>query len=433
MTMPVAQLSLLPDMNDSAADDWTFDRAQTRDLTHCYHDYPARMIPQISRRLLRMLAANKTGVLFDPYCGTGTSLVEGFVGGFDVFGTDLNPLARLIAKAKTSIINLQEADFYLSAFNRCIKTSVVKPLDSLPGINGISRLDFWFKPDVIEKLTLIKNFVAEISSPRVKLFFQVAFSETVRESSNTRNNEFKLYRYDDKTLENFQPNVFAIMLDKLSRNYFGLKSLLTVVEKLPRNPLIEIFDFDTVFDVPENTIPVRSVDIVITSPPYGDTHTTVAYGQYSRLSAAWLDLPQPEKTDANLMGSRRIKAISPLECAALNATIERINRIDEKRAREVYAFYADLQKSIFNVSRLVKPNGFVCYVVGNRTVKGEILPTNLAVKDFFEANSFVHRNTFLRRIPNKRMPARNSPSNVSGQTEKTMLNEHIVILQNKKC
>ena len=82
-------------------DDWTFNGASTRDLTHCYHDYPARMIPQVARKLLELFGKDAK-ILFDPYCGSGTSLVEANIRGIDAIGTDLNPLARLIAKTKTS-------------------------------------------------------------------------------------------------------------------------------------------------------------------------------------------------------------------------------------------------------------------------------------------------------------------------------------------
>ena len=94
-----------PKLFSTAKLDWTFNGENTRELTHCYHDYPARMIPQIAGQFLELFAKNQTGVLFDPYCGTGTTLVEGFIRGFDVIGLDLNPLARLIAKAKTTVFN----------------------------------------------------------------------------------------------------------------------------------------------------------------------------------------------------------------------------------------------------------------------------------------------------------------------------------------
>jgi len=82
---------------------WDFAEANTKTLTHCFHAYPAMMIPQIASRLIEKYGSQARR-LFDPYCGTGTSLVEANVHGIEAIGTDLNPLARLIAKAKTTPI-----------------------------------------------------------------------------------------------------------------------------------------------------------------------------------------------------------------------------------------------------------------------------------------------------------------------------------------
>jgi len=46
-------------------DDWTFNGADTRELTHCYHDYPARMIPQVAGKLLDLFGTHAE-CLFDP-------------------------------------------------------------------------------------------------------------------------------------------------------------------------------------------------------------------------------------------------------------------------------------------------------------------------------------------------------------------------------
>ena len=89
--------------------DWTFNGAATRELTHCYHDYPARMIPQIAGKLLDLFG-RKAKLLFDPYAGSGTSLVEALLRGVNAVGTDLNPLARLIAKAKTTLPDPRKLD-----------------------------------------------------------------------------------------------------------------------------------------------------------------------------------------------------------------------------------------------------------------------------------------------------------------------------------
>lgn len=137
------------------AHDWTFNGAATRELTHCYHDYPARMIPQIAGKLLDTFASTGS-LLFDPYCGSGTSLVEGMVRGISVIGTDLNPLARLIASAKTSLPNITQIDRLLTRFYQFLYTQHIEHRISLK-IAGINRLDFWFKPEVISKLSKIRE------------------------------------------------------------------------------------------------------------------------------------------------------------------------------------------------------------------------------------------------------------------------------------
>lgn len=422
----LTQLSLLPKAKNEP-DDWTFNGASTREITHCYHDYPARMIPQIAGKLLDTFTNKNSSILFDPYCGTGTSLVEGFRRGLNVAGTDLNPLARLIAKTKTLTPDLKKVDAAMARFN-ALKFEPNKSF-SLAEIHGITRLDFWFKTEVIERLFALKRFIEEIKDEPVQAFFKVAFSETVRESSNTRNSEFKLYRYAADSLAKFNPDVFGIMASKLKRNRAGLKQFLEIVSKLKRAPTSDVFDFNTVIGVPAGTIEENTIDIVVTSPPYGDSHTTVAYGQYSRLSAAWLGLSEPDKIDKKLMGSAVSKTMRAFECTELNESLNLIQLDHPKRALEVAAFYVDLEKSIANIAPLIKRGGYACYVVGNRKVKGVVLPTDLAVRSFFETCGFDYVDTFHRHIPNKRMPLRNSPSNVTGAVDNTMLREHIVVMK----
>lgn len=97
--------------------------------------------------------------------------------------------------------------------------------------------------------------------------------------------------------------------------------------------------------------------------------------------------------------------------------------------RDVISFYEDYEHSINRVSMTLKKGGFACYVVGNRTVKGVNIPTDEITAQLFEDNNFRHIETIVRNIPNKRMPSRNSPSNVAGITAATMKNEFIVVCQ----
>lgn len=71
--------------------DLDFSGCNTKLFTHGFHKYPAMMIPQIASALISEFGQNAS-LLFDPYCGTGTSLVEAKVRGINSIGTDLNPL-----------------------------------------------------------------------------------------------------------------------------------------------------------------------------------------------------------------------------------------------------------------------------------------------------------------------------------------------------
>ena len=113
----------------------------------------------------------------------------------------------------------------------------------------------------------------------------------------------------------------------------------------------------------------------------------------------------------------------------VSPAIEEIRSVDRKRALQVEAFYIDLRNSIQTVASITSEHAVVCYVVGNRRVKGVTLPTDEFVEFAFGSLGFSHRETIVRNIPNKRMPLANSPSNVAGKTDTTMREECIVICQ----
>ncbi|MBC8485197.1 MAG: DNA methyltransferase, partial [Bacteroidetes bacterium] len=405
---------------------WEYRNSNTKEFTHCLHAYPAMMIPQIPRRLLNYYVKSKEALLFDPYCGTGTSLVEALLFGINCIGTDINPLAQLIACVKTTPIDPVIIKFQIDNFKEFIdKESFILTSEQI----NREFIDKWFKQVTIDKLLHIKNYIDTIEIPAVKNFFKAAFSETVRESSLTRNGEFKLLKIEKEKLADFNPNVYIIFFSKLNRNYFGLLDFLEIYNEHMNKPTATIYGFNTVNHIPKSIIDEGEIDIVITSPPYGDSHTTVAYGQYSRLSNEWLEVTHPETIDRRLMGGKKKSEVRRFNIDLLDYKILEINNIDEKRAAEVYSFYCDLNLSIINISNVIKPKGYACYVIGDRIVKGVKLPTHKAIIEFFEKNNFKHIDTFSREIPNKRMPLRNSPSNIKGKTESTMVNEYIIVMK----
>ena len=321
---------------------WDFRTADTKEYTHCFHTYPAMMIPQIARKLL-----NQYGVegewLLDPYCGTGTSLVEASLFGMHSVGCDINPLVRLIARSKLTPIDLKTLDSELDKLNDVL-FKVEFGVDKIPDLSTpeIPNLDYWFSEEVIKHLNYLLNCISKIENQAVKNFILVAFSETVREVSYTRTSAFKLHRMSAEKLKNFNPDVFGVFRKKLHRNREG------IVAYLEKRKDVETSICDTNTANGDQTMPrpIGGYRVVITSPPYGDSQTTVAYGQFSRLSAEWIGLPDARKIDKIAMGGQRTS--QTLQDSPISNAIDKISSIDTKRANEVKAFYIDLGNSIEN-------------------------------------------------------------------------------------
>lgn len=415
---------------------WDFKTAYTKYSNHGFHTYPAMMIPQIARRLIETYGKNAS-VILDPFMGSGTALLEAklHLNFKKAYGIDINPLALLISKAKTTPINPELLwKEYNGLIPECFEDqkSANFKLKNIKAPNFFN-LDFWFKPEVTRDLAIIKQNIESINlkdkkvEQDIKDFFLVAFSETVRDVSNTRNREYKLYRMSPEMLQKHNPNTLQIFKEQLRTNaermgeYFKEQNT-----KCEINILAE--DSRSIKSIPDN-----SVDLVVTSPPYGDSGTTVAYGQFSRLGLQWLgyDKETVLKIDKVSLGGIPTKDLTNgLHSPTLKKTIAKIIEQDPKRARDVLSFYVDFDKCVKELHRVTKIGAFLCFVVGNRTVKGIQIPTDDIIVELFQAkNHYRHVNTFIRNIPHKRMPKLNSPTNVSGNHAVTMNEEWIIILE----
>ena len=396
---------------------WDFRKSNTKEYTHCFHNYPAMMIPQVVRKLMERYG-EIGGWLLDPYCGTGTSLVEASMFGMNAVGCDINPLVRLIASAKTTPLSLDVLDEFVDSISNKLAQARLNK-SSTTRMPPILNRDYWFSARVVKSLSAIREIILSVENEAVRNFLWIAFSETVRECSYTKNGEFKMVRMRLDKLESHNPDVFGLFRDKLARNRKGLSAYI----KRRQDVEVLVTGVNTAND--EKPRAPKPFDLVITSPPYGDSSTTVAYGQFSRLSAEWIGLPNPRKVDRLSMGGSGKPGYLP--ASPVSPAIEEIRVIDKKRALQVESFYFDLRNSIKTIASVTSKNATVCYVVGNRKVKGITLPTDEFVEFAFREFGFSHKETIIRNIPNKRMPSLNSPSNVVGKTDVTMREESIVV------
>jgi len=281
------------------------------------------------------------------------------------------------------------------------------------------NIHYWFEDKVIEDLSKLRQTLNELEDIHLRNFFNVVFSETVRRVSRTDFNEFKLLR---KKSGNNNSDVLKVFQEVSIKNIGLLTSFYTKFP--PKKVTLTLQEKNIINDI---SLEDNSIDLVITSPPYEDSKTTVAYGQFSRLSLRWLGFE--EYVDRTSLVAKPKEITNDLPSELLYKILEKIKDKDEKRAKEVFSFYNDLHNSIQIISKKVKSNGNVCFVVGNRKVKGLQLPTDKISADFFENQGFEHIETIVREISSKRMPLENAPTNIKGEKDFTMRYEYIVILK----
>ncbi len=455
---------------------WDFKEDDTREYTHGIHNYPAMMVCPISRNIIRTVKQiMPIQSLLDPFAGSGTVLVEGMLANIKtIYGNDINPLALFLSKVKTTKLDMSrlqmEATSLTERIIQCYSNNsafyddaddymvnefgldltekknwgadapkyLAEYIDKCKAdfqTPTFKNIGYWFKPRVILLLQMIKNCINDINDKNIRNFGFVAFSESIRLVSNRRNGEFKMFRMRPDKVATFRPDVIKEFCGILNRNIEKMNAFVEACSENGCESEVTIFrnDAGSLQDVPNN-----SVDLVVTSPPYGDSRTTVAYGEYSRLSLQWLDIYElTEKEilgiDKSLMGGTKFRNgfEYSIPSETLRKSLERIKDVDIERAGDVYSFYLDLERAIAAIAQKSRSGGYQFWVVGNRTVKEELLQTDKIISEIGNDYGMEYVYTIDRNIINKVMPSLNSPTNETGQKSVTMTNEHIVVLRKK--
>jgi DNA methylase len=163
---------------------WDFpSSASRREL----HPYPARFIPEIPAQALDLL--NVDGAVLDPFCGSGTTLVEARRRGLTSVGVDLNPIACLISRVRTQTWQAGDAEIGLEHARRLRERAIAG--GDIAGLSErIPRLDHWFDPWASAALAGAMEYLAEIHEPRWHDRVSVAISSAIvrisKQDSDTR-------------------------------------------------------------------------------------------------------------------------------------------------------------------------------------------------------------------------------------------------------
>jgi hypothetical protein len=162
------------------------DHDSAESLTHPFHSYPARVHPATARVLVEVVSAGggREAPIVDPFCGSGTSLVEVRAAGMRGIGVDLNPLAVLVARAKTWTaparrrkelhqVGHEIAGHVLAAGKAARRSGAdAAPMRKPAGFDPNARnrrLASWFAPHVRRELELIASHLDELRAGDAEL------------------------------------------------------------------------------------------------------------------------------------------------------------------------------------------------------------------------------------------------------------------------
>lgn len=397
----------------TSREDWDFAKAKTQKYTHGLHPYPARMVPQIAYRLIKRYSKPYDLVL-DPFCGSGTVPTEAKIMRSNesakeelprnAIGNEINPLALLLSKVKSTIYDVLELDKNVSSLLGKVEDSILlyrrgKYNVKIPTEENFPNLNHWFKDYVVEELAVIRDCIGISDDMDFRNFANVCFSLTVRKVSNIYNpGDTFIKRLKKEKLAKHHPKVFETFKTVLLDSVKKVKAFSRMCSK-------EVEVNITFTDARILPISSNSIDLIVTSPPYGEERNTVSYTRWSKLSSLWLGyesqwLRRFEKV--SLGGKDYPSTTIPSE--TLNGIMAEVAKQAPALAKTANSFFEDYYRSLQEMERVLKPNHFCCIVIGNRSLKRRRIPMDIVTKELGEKIGLQHETTHYRKIPTKSIP-----------------------------
>lgn len=332
--------------------DWELEDADTRYYTHGYHRYSAKYIPQIPYRLISKFT-KKNDLVLDNFMGSGTTLVESKVLGRNAIGIDVNPLACLISKVKTTtiqkstlleiskilillkedIINLRGNTLLFN--HREIRPTIENSMSKTPLHPNISK---WYHQNVIYELLAIKSRIDTAENKDVKDFLLVSLSSILRSVSNATSGFGNLMINKQAPPKTRIYEKFVLAVKDMLKN-------MSEFNKAATNSNIRIVNHDS---RRLEFIKDETIDFICTHPPY---MAAVPYAEYQKLSLWWLGFSQYE-LEKRLIGGRRSRADTPDR------------------------FFHDINMALMEMKRILRKKKYCCIIIGNPVYNGKIWKLN---------------------------------------------------------
>ena len=369
--------------------------------THGLHEYRGKFFPQLVRALLNIADVPKGGLVLDPMCGSGTTLVEARSSGMRGYGIDSNPLSVFVSDAKCEALGLRPES--LVAAHDDLRAD----LQHISGGNNerwrsldVADRDYlrrWFAPRVLWELDHLDSAIGRLKSNPIRNFYRVCLSNILREISWQKTDDLRVRR---EIATRRSGEATARFLKEASRSTRAVVAFLA-----ERGPIDGPAHFVVEGDARSSASTLSSlagkIDAVVTSPPYA---TALPYIDTDRLSLIYLELSR-RKThrylDMIMIGNREIttgkrfeywdyyvqhKGLLPAITRSMIERIDKLNKNDSVgfRRRNMSAllsrYFFDMRKTLQQMHQLLKFGGCIFLVIGNNrtTAGGEAVEINTA-------------------------------------------------------
>jgi DNA modification methylase len=338
-------------------------------LTHGIHKFPAKFFPELPRYLIRKYSAENDTVL-DPMCGSGTVILEALLNQRNSIGIDIDPIAQLVTKVKTTPIKEET----LSDSSKQLLTLISERIkDYSPNIPEFNYRDSWFRSFVLHELGILCDSINEYSmgvSQDIYDFHRVVFSSIIRDVSNAdphctrtviRKKQIKDISPGD-VLDQFVRVLLAQVQSMIQlERHFKSYSLLSC--HLPKTNAMETeLDDD-------------SISLVVTSPPYINA---VDYPRTHQLEMYWLGFVEEgplSNMKRRYIGTETVykseyESLKQMGHEPLDSNLKHIYEIDPRRSYITYKFFEDMQKQLNETYRILEPGGYYCIAIGNNLIRG---------------------------------------------------------------